>query len=138
MVAYDAEGKYLGIYLGSSEIYIPSLKLFMDISRLNGDVDRALYLYFESNDCSGTTYVRNEHLQHIFGFGEDYYYGEAVIPVYRSFSSYHYNDSDICHTGGTLRGYVVPAQQFTPPFAVPVALPLSFDHEPAHPGKWSK
>ena len=119
---------------------MPSLKLSLELSDETGDIYKPLYLYFESNDCSGKPHVGSSLAHHMFGFGDQYFYGEPIKPSSYRWTTYYYNDdSNNCLTRPVpnLLNYRVTVETVDPPFKVQVALHLSFENEPAHPGKWT-
>ena len=141
VIAYDSDGQFLGVFLGRSpgrgaaNIYMPSSEMFINIRFDDGDAARGFF-YFESFDCSGTPYLSAHITSQIMRNGESYYFGEKVMPVIKRINSDLYMGN--CSTMLSVDLSVVPASEIEPPVLLPVALPLSFEHEPAHPGKWNK
>ncbi len=148
VIAYDTDGQFLGIHMnfdslssGRADIYIPSMNLTARISLGNGDA--AIHnIFFTTPNCTGTPYVTAIHSYIIFKNGERYYIGEKTVPINTQMRirSYFFSDGS-CRSGSWSSTDLVPVQEFDIeqlPITLPVALPLNFGHEPAHPGKWNK
>lgn len=149
VTAYDADGQFLGVLLGkdnvmggSFNVYMPSVNKLINITvstayehaKIGGEE-----LYFESEDCSGVAYVEPWVSTEIIKNNEKYYTGEESDSINIAANSRLNDWSSVCETfGGTLNLFLVPAQEMTLPLSQPITLPLSFELEPSHPGKWKK
>ena len=142
VIAYDADGQYLGIFngyeQGGADIYIPSSDINIIISWDSGDVGSPLYsLKFESSDCSGTPYIGSRASYYVTRNGEKIYSGDRIVPIRIEYNSYLRTDGLTCKQSSKT-AYVVLAQEFTPPFTLPIALPLYFEVENCHSGQRGK
>ncbi len=140
MMAYDADGQYLGILLGTThgvaDIYIPSLDRNVTIHFGSGDAEET-YILFESSDCSGMPYFYSSASYLILKNGGKYYTGQKIAPRSVQINSLLWQDGLCTQDNRNISG-LVPAEEVTTPFTVPVALPLSFELENPHPGQWKK
>ncbi|NOZ69538.1 MAG: hypothetical protein GXP46_09940 [Deferribacteres bacterium] len=129
---YDADGQYLGLSAfslmeNSYAIYVPSLSSYVGINISTGE-GALVTLYFQSNDCTGTPYVR-PHQAYWIGYNRvtgKYYTGAKTVPVKMQTNSWL--QSDWCRSMDFL-DYKVPAEEVSAdslPFTFPVALPLQF------------
>lgn len=84
-------------------------------------------LYFASFDCSDIAYMDVQDAYDIKKVGDNYFIGEKVTPVNMKINSMLSHFDTACKSDGFDR-VVVPALMADPPFSLPVALPLSFDH----------
>ncbi len=132
IVAYDAAGNQLGIYLGNSsnnvvQVYVPSLERDVHINISTGDLT-GRDIYFGSYDCSGTAHVVAEGSYKIVLNGAQYYAGDKAAPVQLSVNSVLRSYNSFCEAFSGAR-LVVPAGVVELPFVMPVALPLSLEVE---------
>ncbi len=105
-------------------VYVPSLSSFVSIHKITGESASIHVFYFQSDDCTGISYIDAPTTYNINEFGEKYYTGVRTAPVeiephsaLRSFGCHYYDR----------RKYVVPAEEVSDlPFTFPVALPLQF------------
>ena len=159
VVAYDANGQFLGILQlagNVANIYIPSLDRVVKIDYLSGEVSGGGILLFNGAACFGDLaegagfYMPPPAAYEIIRFGiSSYYTGERVAPQIEFIQSQLFQDGVTCipvetpqppsnpPTLGADRP-TVPAFEIQLPFTTPVALPLRFEVEPTHPGKWEK
>lgn len=136
ITVYDADGQFLGILDSFTTIYIPSYGRFIRISEDTGKLTFNQSLFFESNDCSGQPYSFANTAYFIFENDEKYHIGERIAPSKMSTSSIRYSSGNCVSTAR--EDYMVPVEEIISPITFPVSLPISYEHEPAHPGKWTK
>ncbi|NOZ68874.1 MAG: hypothetical protein GXP46_06450 [Deferribacteres bacterium] len=126
---YDANGQYLGLSSFSHlySVYVPSMSTYVGIDLSTGEA-RIVDLYFKSNDCTGTPYVRPSQTYWIGKNRVKYYTGARTVPVKKKINSWDngYSECVVHHIGFVS---VVPAEEVPAaslPFTFPVALPLEF------------
>lgn len=125
---FDANDQYLGNFIvitsDSIDVFIPSLKKQTRISALDGHI-RYLYLYFESNDCTGQAYAdHTSAMFHIWLNSGKYYTGVATIPT--QITAQSYKSEGTCYSDNQLLD-VLPINEITLPFTAPVALPMRLE-----------
>ena len=125
---YDAEEQYLGIYhgleSGCADIYLPSSEISTLISFETGDFLTGSPLYFESNDCSGVPYILPKGVYYILNIRNRYYRGERTAPIDIYTKSTFLTICSKYAPSNPMK--LVPAQEISLPFTVPVSLPLRF------------
>jgi len=141
---YDADGQYLGLlddsasHLGAwVRVFVPSLSLsgFISIDKQTGETPASVinHLMFQSEDCTGTPYIRPGSTYDIMRFGEKYYTGTRIAPIELVVRS-TLESEESYRPGCNKRFYpnpvmVVPAEEVPAdslPFTLPVTLPLEF------------
>jgi hypothetical protein len=138
VVVYDADGQFLGVSDNYPMIFIPWLEKLTRVATDSGDLNYTASLYFESTDCSGQPYASSYFTQLIYMNNEKYYTGEKVAPINMEIGSLRNSKGRCYERTNTDTLSVVPAEQVPPPFALPVALPLSMKVEKPRPGQWER
>jgi len=143
VVVYDADGQMLGLlidydltYIYGLKVFNPSLSKFIMLNELGGNIQN-IALYFSSFDCTGTPYIEARNANFI-NIQEERYYTGSVTEMVR-FIAHSVSWGNTCQSGNYNNSYV-PAEDVTNivHLTSPVDVPLSFDTEPTHPGKWEK
>jgi hypothetical protein len=141
LVVYDSGGQFLGISVdGGTSIYVNSLDIVVSLSPDTGSLSsRSRYtLYFVRPDCTGTPYGATDMSYYAISGGDNkFYMAEKVAPTGINYNSILPGSGPPCRSVSGSRD-LVPVKEVITPFALPVAIPLVIEHEPAHPGKWKK
>jgi len=135
---YDARGQFLGILPGDLEgflsVFIPGLSKFISFSSSTGDVDPffpAAYVYFDGENCTGSSYVDTSLRYQVFRLDAKYAVSKDApsecIDI-RSVSSPDWGAGRQCRSRSSACMPVLPYEEVRLPFSVPVAFPLSFEY----------
>jgi hypothetical protein len=138
MVVYDGNNQYLGVLAGKPTsvipVFVPAMSCILRISTETGYLydDR---LFYNSQDCTGTGYVRSDHMYFLHKVNGEYFTGEREAPVRRKMESEELNGSQ-CSSGyycDPCGGYYysVPIKTISRsdiPMRLPVRLPMSIKY----------
>lgn len=131
-LVYDGNNQYLGILAGRDEsvvyIYVPSAAITVSIHTDDGDTLEDSF-YFETVDCSGIIYSRTRTSYGMRSHGDginknkEYFIGssQTAPSLIVALSAMSYDGT--C-TSSSSNITLVPVTIMTPPFPLPVALPL--------------
>jgi len=129
--AFDANGQYLGKFLGFDgdylNIFLPSLRKSVRIASDDGDVS-ADPLYFANGTCTGQAYGKSLIVYSVIRNSGQYYTGSTAAPVPVSgIGSYIDGLTGQCTVLPPTSGmYVVPVTAPLP-FTTPTALPIRLE-----------
>ncbi len=134
---FDGKGQFLGVLPSDLEgylsVFIPSLSRFISLSSSTGGVDPffpAVYLYFEGDNCTGSSFVDTNLRYQVFRNGETYGRAEdaaAECRDIRSVSSPDWGGGRQCRPRDSGCIPVLPYEEVRLPFALPAVLPFSFE-----------
>jgi len=131
---YDADGQYLGKYLGDvytyyyyTLIYLPSLQRSITINN-NGELDSYTHatLFYESSDCTGQPYAYIRNQLRVIEINSSFYVASGTPPLSIQHNSNRVNNAASCalHTDTAT---LLAVEEVTLPFTIPVALPLRLE-----------
>ncbi|MBW1994380.1 MAG: hypothetical protein JRI77_08000 [Deltaproteobacteria bacterium] len=134
---YDANGQFLGIYLGGSAFYVPSVNAAVDFDAESGEVKQVVGIVSEAPECScdSVFYIHPAHLGVLYPFHLIYnsLCGKFYISVLE-----HDQAATIrsrIDTGGVCVTYTNPSYEFVRPllevqlpFSVPISLPMRTEY----------
>jgi len=143
---YDAKGQLLGIFPtawdGLLSFFVPTFSRFLFLDPMSGDVDLSypsVYLYYDGDNCSGKSYLDANVRYQILKVGSKYLAADSSPAVCTNdpaikvawVSVPQYGDlgglTRVCQpVDQSLCIPVVPYNEVTLPFAIPVALPVHF------------
>jgi len=148
---YDADDQYLGIllsnigyrssYRGGTEIFIPSLRLAIEIQAEDGSghIARQNNVFFENPNCSGPAFLKEAWPDVLYRFGGTPEYPEYPARYFVLRTSigepfpYRSELGQLCNTGSSdpppfeTGGPAIEILEADIPFNLPVALPLRYE-----------
>jgi hypothetical protein len=123
---YDADGQYLGIYLGGTTFYIPSLKSTF-VTNAGGQTDRTAALYFESRDCieGQLLYAWRDRQLGVYKNDLKYYKAIGTPQEVILWQSQRGVEGGCHNVNPPATDNLIAVEEITLPFTLPVAIPLS-------------
>jgi len=137
--AYDDNGQYIGTLMSYnaiqqqiagtwSQVYIPSLKLAMDISEI-GQCGDLTPVYYKTTNCTGQGYISVKYALNLISTGGGQYFaphGKSVNITYLS----TYQNSACSLLNSPAQASAVPVIEVTNqiPFTFPIVYPLHFEY----------
>jgi hypothetical protein len=123
---YDGNGNYLCelIAFYGLTCFIPSHERVITIDRFSGlFLAVGTGIYFETDDCQGQPYVKQEWSNSIVQDGNLNYYKTLNVKAQQKQLSSLFQANGFCDSSNT-NNTVVPVEQIAPPFIFPIDLPL--------------